>query len=92
MPDPHLLCHKCGSELQPGKGSFYVIKIEAIADPSPPNFTAEDLSRDMKAEIQRLAAEMSDLSAQEAMDQIYRKVTLYLCNACYRQWIEDPAG
>lgn len=92
MPDPHLLCHKCGSELQPGKGSFYVIKIEAIADPSPPNFTAEDLSRDMKAEIQRLAAEMANLSAQEAMDQIYRKVTLYLCNACYRQWIEDPAG
>jgi len=25
------------------------------------------------------------------MDQVYRKVIIHLCSACYRQWIENPA-
>ena len=30
-----LFCDRCSSELVPGKGNFYVVKIEAVADPSP---------------------------------------------------------
>ena len=87
-----LLCHRCGTELEPGKGDFYVVRIEALADPTPPSFSAEDLFRDVKAEIERLIEEMEGLSEQEAMDQIYRRLVLYLCGRCYRQWIEDPTG
>lgn len=85
-------CDRCGVELTPGDGSFYVVKIEALADPTPPSFSSEDLHRDAQAEIERLIAEMRDLSEQELMDQVYRRVTLYLCIGCYRPWIENPTG
>ena len=69
-----------------------MVRIEAIADPTPPEFTREDLERDHREEFARLCEAMQHLSAQEAMDQVYRRLTLFLCNACYRQWIERPAG
>jgi hypothetical protein len=35
---------------------------------------------------------MKDVSEREALDQVYRRLTIHLCTACYRQWIENPAG
>jgi hypothetical protein len=87
-----LCCDRCGAELRPGEGSFYVVRIEAFADPTPPSFSVDDLIRDAKAEIRRLLDELGELSAQEAMDQVYRRLVLYLCGPCYRQWIENPTG
>jgi len=85
-------CDRCGVELTPGQGNFYVVRIEAFADPTPPEFSEEDLRRDARAEIERLLIEMHELSEQEAMDQVYRRLTLRLCGPCFRQWIEDPTG
>ena len=78
------------NELMPGKGDFYVVRIESLADPAPPTFTEEDLEYDHRAEIERLIAQMRDLSEQELIDQVYRRLILYLCGRCYRRWIEDP--
>lgn len=92
-PDDDLvLCHKCGAELRRGVGHFFVVRIEAFADPSPPVITADDLRRDTKAEIKRLIHSMSHLSEQELMDQVYRRLTLHLCHVCYQSWIENPVG
>jgi len=85
-----LLCARCGAELTPGKGSFYVVRIEALADPTPPSFSEDDLQRDPRAEIERLIDAMRDLSEQELLNQVYRRLILYLCGPCYRQWIEEP--
>ena len=87
-----LCCDLCAVELTPGEGSFYVVRIEAVADPTPPSFSVDDLMRDAQSEIQRLVDQLGDLSAQEAMDQVYRRLVLYLCGPCYRQWIEKPTG
>ena len=87
-----LLCARCAAELEPGTGSFYQVTIEAVADPTPPIITAEDLAVDIRQRIEQLLQQMENLSAQEAMDQIYRRLTLHLCGPCYRQWIENPAG
>jgi len=84
------LCARCGVQLTPGTGDFYVVQIEAIADPSPPRFSEEDLKHDHRAEIERLIAQMRDLSERELVDQVYRRLFLNLCGPCYRQWIEDP--
>ncbi len=92
MSEPPLFCERCGAALEPGRGELYVVHIEAFADPTPPRITAEDLQRDIGAEIERLLAAMRDLSAQEAMDQVYRRITLYLCTACYQRWIEHPVA
>lgn len=95
MPEPeetHLLCHRCGAVLTPGRGDFYVVKIEAVADPSPPEFTPEDFWRDTGEEIDRLIERMSEMSERELAEQVYRRMTLHLCGRCYRRWIEDPTG
>jgi hypothetical protein len=92
MNDSPLFCERCAAELEPGKAEFYVVRIETFADPTPPSITAEDLQRDIAAKIERLLTSMRDLSEQEAMDQVYRKMTLYLCNGCYQRWIEHPGG
>ena len=87
-----LFCHRCAAELEAGQGQFYVVRIEAFADPTPPSITKEDLERDVLGEIDRLIEAMRDVSEQEAMDQVYRRMTVYLCKACYQQWIENPTG
>ena len=93
LPDNSpLLCARCSAELTPGTGDLYVVRIEALADPSPPSFREDDLERDHRVEIARLIEQMQDLSPQEAMDQVYRSLILYLCAPCYRQWIENPVG
>jgi hypothetical protein len=87
-----LVCHRCGADLTPGEGNFYVVRIEAFADPTPPTITDADLTADIDEEIQRAIDELRGLSETEIMDQVYRKMTLHLCGRCYRQWIEDPTG
>lgn len=84
-----LVCDRCAVELHPGRGDFFVVKIEAVADPTPPEFTEENLKRDHKREIQRLLAQIEEMSEREAMDQVYRRLTVFLCNSCYTEWIED---
>ena len=85
-----LFCTRCGAELKPGSGNFYVVRIEAFADPSPPTITEEDLNRDLRAEISRLIDEMHDLSERELLDQVHRRMIVHLCGPCYREWIDNP--
>jgi hypothetical protein len=89
----NLFCHRCGAILTPGEGDFYVVRIEAMADPTGPNISAEELARmDPAKEIDRLIDQMRDIPEQELMDMVYRRLTIHLCGPCYRKWIEDPAG
>jgi hypothetical protein len=88
--DTPIFCVRCGAELKPGTGNFYLVRIEAFADPSPPEIAEEDLRRDHRAEIKRLIDKMRDLSEQELTDQVHRRVILHLCGPCYWKWIEDP--
>ncbi len=68
------------------------MNIEAIADPYPPVFSDEDRRRDPRKEIDRILAELRHLSAEEAMNQVYRRSAIFLCGRCYRAWIENPTG
>jgi hypothetical protein len=86
-----LWCARCTTALQPGSGNFFQVTIEAVADPTPPNVSAEDPAR-LRENIEQLIRQMGDLSAQEALDQVYRRLTIYLCGPCFRQWIENPAA
>jgi hypothetical protein len=92
MDEPPLLCHRCAKELHPGRAEFYIVRIEAFADPSPPVLTEADLQRDIPGEIERLIEAMRGKSEREAMDEVHRTLTLCLCNRCYREWVENPTG
>lgn len=87
-------CDRCLKQLVPGRGEYFEVRIEAVADPTPPDLEP-DLSGDRKEIQQRyedLLTELEDVSPAEARDQVYRRVTITLCNECYQTWIEDPAG
>lgn len=87
-----MFCARCATLLHPGAGDFYQITIEAVADPSPPIFPGADDPKEIRRRIETLLAGMADVTAQEALDQVYRRMVLQLCTPCYRAWIENPAG
>jgi hypothetical protein len=89
-PPPPSACHRCGHALTPGRGELYVVSVLAVADPYPPVFTEDDLAVDAGAEIRRLIKQLSGLDAEEARDQVYRRLVFTLCTACYESWIENP--
>ena len=86
-----LLCSRCLKTLVAGRGEFYVVTIDAVADPSPPTISEGDVQRDLRRDWREIVAALQDVSPQEAMDQVYRRVMIHLCNACFRVWIENPA-
>ena len=88
----HLFCHRCSAVLTPGEGNFYVVRIEAFADPTPGNLSDNEHGPDAGEEIDRLIEKMRHMSERELMDQVYRRMTIHLCGSCYQQWIENPAG
>ncbi len=88
--DPPLVCDRCGRRVHPGRGDHYLIRIEAVADPSGPVFTKEDLAKNPTAELDALLKQLATLTPQDALDQVYRRLQLSLCTACYRQWIDHP--
>ena len=90
--DSPILCARCVKELTPGKGEFYVVDIDSRADPTPPVLEDADMVRDYESEINAIVAQLNDTSAQEAMDQVQRRLTIHLCIGCYSDWIEKPAG
>jgi hypothetical protein len=68
------------------------VSIVAVADPSPPVFTQEDLVRNVQLEITLLVNSMRNLNEEEAQDQVFKRVAFHLCTACYANWIKDPTG
>ncbi len=91
-PQNTLLCHGCAAAVHCGRGEFYVVRIEAFADPSPPELTEIDTGRNFHEELQRLIDQAAGMSEQEALDQVHRRLTLCLCNACFARWIENPVS
>jgi hypothetical protein len=87
-----LVCDRCRSDVHPGRGDFYVIRIEAFADPTPPEITEEDLAQNHRREIEALLARLEGLSEEELLNQVYRRLNLILCGRCYAEWIENPVG
>lgn len=87
-----MLCARCLTELQPGTGSFYEVRIEAVCDPTPPELDDSLTSDEIRRQIRETLDQLRDVSAQEALDEVRRALTICLCRACFGQWIEDPAG
>jgi hypothetical protein len=87
-----LFCARCAVELRPGRGDFYRVTIEAVADPAAPEIDEDVSAEELRRRIEELLSQLEGVSSQEAMDQVYRRRTLSLCGPCYRRWIEDPVG
>ena len=87
-----LHCKRCSKEVHPGRGDYYLVRIDAVADPQPPIITQEDLDQDVGAEIERLIRLMKSLTEQQLERQVYRQKVIYLCVSCFNKWIENPVS
>jgi hypothetical protein len=47
---------------------------------------------EIRTEMEQLVESMGDLSQQEMMDQVYRRMPNLLCTACCKVWIDNPTG
>jgi hypothetical protein len=99
MPTPdkpisadEMLCHRCGSELTPGEGTFWIVRIDAVCDPSPPRVDDAESLESLAADYEMMIAEMSQMSERELMDQVHRRTVLHLCTACFQTWYDAPVG
>lgn len=87
-----IICHRCSCLLTPGGGNFYIVRIDAVCDPTPPSLDELESVENFASEWERLLDEMRSMSERELMDQVHRRMTIHLCATCYRRWIENPTG
>jgi hypothetical protein len=92
LPEQALRTHDRRALLRPGFGDYYEVTIEAVADPTPPRLPPPELAGDLRQKIERLLAQLQDVSEQEAMAQVYLRRRMTLCAPCCRRWIENPVG
>jgi hypothetical protein len=87
-----LRCKRCKKQVHPGRGDYYLVRIDGVADPQPPIITHEDLEQDVGAEIERLIRLMKSMSQQQLERQVFRQKAIYLCVPCFTRWIENPVS
>lgn len=87
-----LRCHRCSKEVHPGRGDYYLVRIDAVADPQPPIITQEDLDQDVGAEIEWLIRRMKTMTEKQLERQVFRQKAIYLCVPCFNRWIEHPVS
>lgn len=85
-PPIPFVCDRCGREVAPGEAEFFSVRVEAFADPTPPEITEADLRRDHRREMEALIDRLRDVSEREALEQVYRRRNLILCNRCCDEW------
>ena len=90
--EPALFCARCAAQLRSGAGDFFQVTIEAVADPSGPVTDTDESAAELRRQIEATLAQLADVSAREALDQVYRRFVLHFCAPCFRVWVEDPAG
>ena len=76
-------CQLC-NRLFGAKEIRFLLKIEMMADPSPPHITKEDMAKSWIDEMKALAKAMEDLDPGEAEDEVYEKYSFWLCRDCRR--------
>ena len=89
---PPLPCARCRRIVTLGSGEGYLVDIRAVADPTPPIITGDDLSQDATREISRLLMRLRGMSHAQLAVQVYSRKLFCLCTFCYAIWIEDPVG
>ena len=75
------ICESCGKVIEKPETAFRM-KIEIFADPTPPEFTGEDLERDYEAEMRALFEQLSKKDPKEAEDEVHEAYLFTLCAEC----------
>jgi hypothetical protein len=85
-----ITCDRCGKGLLIEEDVRYEVTIEVKAAYDPMELTAEDLAQDRSSQMSSLIEKLSDLSASEAEDQVYRRMAFDLCLSCQKIYLKNP--
>ncbi len=85
-----LTCDACDAGLLLDSDVRYVVKVEGYAAYDPLELTADDLRRDLEAEMRDVVSRLSSQSAAEAETDVHRAFEFDLCPRCWRQFAGDP--
>jgi hypothetical protein len=86
-----LTCDRCGNGLLLDAPVRYEVRIEVKSAYDPMELTDEDLanaSRNLKAAVEAV----KNLSADDAMDEVYKEFRFDLCRTCQKLFIKAPLG
>jgi len=86
-----LTCDRCGNGLLLDAPVRYEVRIEVKSAYDPMELTDDDLAR-AAADLKAAAEAVQKLSAEEAMDEVYKEFRFDLCRTCQKQFIKAPLG
>ena len=82
------ICESCGKTIEKPEVAFR-LKIEMFADPSPPEFSEEDLAMDAVDEMREIIEQLEALGAGEVEDEVYEAYLFTLCGTCRQKIHRD---
>lgn len=86
-----LTCDRCGAGLLLDAPVRYEVRIEVKSAYDPLEITTEDLA-DASKKLREAVDAVRGLTAEEAMDEVYREFRFDLCRTCQKQFIKAPLG
>lgn len=86
------LCNRCNQELPEGRGAFFEIRVEVVADPTPPFLDVELEEQEICSQYKQLIVELEQVGPLDALNQVVRRRIWSLCNRCVESWLDDPFG
>lgn len=86
-----LTCDRCGNGLLLDAPVRYEVRIQVKSAYDPMELTGDDLAVASDALKQAVEA-VQNLSAEEAMDEVFREFRLDLCRTCQKEYIQAPLG
>jgi len=82
-------CDVCGMRMSGNDPGRYVVKIEAFAAAAPLEITQEDLQQGHSGQIAEIIASLSEQSADQIEDAVYRAFRYDLCTRCHRKFLSQ---
>lgn len=82
-------CAACGRSVL--KTESYIVRMEVLADPGTPAIDTHN-EPDASATIADLLEQISQMTAEELQDQVYRKLEYRLCGHCHALFLANPLG
>lgn len=84
------LCDRCLKEVSEGTGSFYEIRAQIVADPTPPTLDPTLDPSEILRRYEETLAELEQANPRDALDGVVRWRVWTLCNPCLEIWLDDP--
>jgi hypothetical protein len=84
-----LTCDRCGNGLLLDAPVRYEVRIEVKSAYDPMELTDEDLEK-AGDELKKAVEALRNVSAGDAMDEVYKEFRFDLCRTCQKIYIQGP--